>query len=38
MEYYSDVKKKKFAAVWRNLENVMLSDISRQRHILVCGI
>ena len=31
MEYYLDVKKKKvlpFAAVWMDLENIMLSEIS----------
>ena len=34
MEYYSAVKKKKillFATVWMDMENIVLSEISRQR-------
>ena len=47
MEYYSAVKKKKilpFAAVWMDLENIMLSEISQsgkdKYHMisLICGI
>ena len=47
MEYYSAVKKKKilpFAAVWMDLENIMLSEISQsgkdKYHMIsvTCGI
>ena len=47
MEYYLDIKKKKFllfATVWLDLENIMLSEISqseKDRYYmipLICGI
>ena len=44
MEYFSAVKKKilPFATVWRDLKNIMLSEISQsekdKHHMITCGI
>ena len=44
MEYYSAIKKNKlmpFAATWIDLENIMLSEIEKDKHYmisLICGI